>query len=228
MAQKLKLVVWFVPLFAVCALYGAETVDRIVATVNGRIILQSDWDDAVRYEFFMAAKPLGQASSSDRKAVLNRLIDQELLREQMNASEMQPPAPEEIEKQFAEVRQKYDPSGNDQAWQTALAHYHLTAAELKSRISTQLGLMRLVDTRLRPSVQVDTKSIESYYNQELLPQIEQSGGKSVPLAAVSPKIREVLTQQRVSELLLSWLQNLRAESDIHSAFTASSPGDERR
>ena len=28
----------------------AEVIDRIVATVNGHIILQSDWDDALRYE----------------------------------------------------------------------------------------------------------------------------------------------------------------------------------
>ena len=47
--------------------------------------------------------------------------------------------------------------------------------------------MRLVDARLRPSVTVDSKSIESYYKQELLPQLRQSGGQNVPLAEVTAK-----------------------------------------
>ena len=61
--------------------------------------------------------------------------------------------------------------------------------------------MRLVDARLRPSVTVDSKSIESYYNQELLPQLRQSGAQSVPLAQVTPKIKELLTQKKISQLL---------------------------
>ncbi len=47
--------------------------------------------------------------------------------------------------------------------------------------------MRLVDSRLRPAVNVDSKSIESYYQQELLPQLRQSGGQNVPLAEVVRK-----------------------------------------
>ena len=75
--------------------------------------------------------------------------------------------------------------------------------------------MRLVDARLRlPNVSVDSKSIESYYNQQLLPQLRQSGAKEVPLAEVTPKIKELLTQQRMNELLVAWLQNLRSGSEI--------------
>jgi hypothetical protein len=74
--------------------------------------------------------------------------------------------------------------------------------------------MRLVDTRLRPNVSVDSKSIESYYNQQLLPQLRQSGEKDVPLAEVTPKIKELLTQQQMNQLLMAWLQNLRSSSEI--------------
>ena len=73
---------------------------------------------------------------------------------------------------------------------------------------------------MRPAVNIDSKSIESYYNQELLPQLRNSGEKVVPLTDVSPKIKELLTQQKVNELLLAWLQNLRAGSNIR---TESSP-----
>ncbi len=73
-----------------------------------------------------------------------------------------------------------------------------------------------------PSVTVDSKSIESYYNQELLPQLRQSGAQNVPLAEVTGKIKELLTQKKISQLLTAWLQNLRAGSQIRGeALTPS-------
>jgi hypothetical protein len=48
-----------------------------------------------------------------------------------------------------------------------------------------------------------------------VPQLKQTGASEVPLADVSGKIRELLTQEKVSELLVSWLQALRSESDVH-------------
>jgi len=82
------------PIFACIALlalalnaHAGEIIDRIVASVNGQIILQSDWDDAVRYETFIDNRDLAGVSAADRKATLDRLIDQELLREQMRSSD---------------------------------------------------------------------------------------------------------------------------------------------
>jgi hypothetical protein len=39
---------------------------------------------------------------------------------------------------------------------------------------------------------------------------------------VTPKIKELLTQEKVSELLVAWLQNLRAGSDIRTPSALSS------
>jgi hypothetical protein len=97
-----------------------------------------------------------------------------------------------------------------------LARYGFTEEELRPRVVRQIELMRLVDSRLRPTVQIDSKSIESYYNQELLPQLRQSGGKEVPLAEVTPRIKELLTQQKMNQLLTAWLQSLRAGSEIRT------------
>ena len=58
---------------------------------------------------------------------------------------------------------------------------------------------------------------------------QQSGAGEVPLADVSTKIRELLTEQRVSELLVSWLHTLRSESDVRfPAAGGSSDGGEQR
>ena len=45
----------------------AVVLDRIVATVNGHVILQSDWQDAVRFEAFAAADQRSQFSAADQK-----------------------------------------------------------------------------------------------------------------------------------------------------------------
>jgi len=196
--------------------FAGEIVDRIVATVNGHIILQSDWEDALCYEAFVAGRPLDQITTDDRKGALDRLIDQELLREQMQSSDFQHASEADVGARVAEVRNQYPGAGTNSAWQALLVRYGLTEAELNKRVSLELDVLRLVDARLRPSVQIDSNSIESYYNQQLLPELRQRGAREVPLSEVTPKIRELLTQQKMNQLLTAWLQNLRASSEIRT------------
>ena len=65
---------------------AGEVIDRIVATVNGHIILQSDWDEALAYQALAEKVPWRSFSLEQRKAALDRLIDQELVREQVHAA----------------------------------------------------------------------------------------------------------------------------------------------
>jgi peptidyl-prolyl cis-trans isomerase SurA len=230
MTRKLSIIACMTCLVLAAALRvrAGDMLDRIVATVNGHIILQSDWDEAVRSEAFMAGRPLSQITLQDRKAALDRLIDQELLREQMSASDFPQVTDQEISKRLDEIRKLYPTAYSDQAWQAVLGRYGLTAKTLRNRLALQMNLMRLVDARLRPTVNIDAKSIESYYNQELLPQLRQSGAEEVSLATVSPKIKELLTQQKVNQLLVSWLQNLRAGSQIQNLSGAPDSQDQNR
>jgi len=207
---------------------GGEILDRIVATVNGQIILQSDWQDALQYEALMSARPLDQFSAAERKAVLDRLIDQELLREQMRSSDAPRATDAQIRQRLAEIRKSYPAADSQETWLRLLASHGFTEDQLKQRIALEIELLGLVDARLRPSVNIDTASIESYYNRELLPQLRQQGASEVPLADVTPKIRELLTQEKVSELLVAWLQNLRADSDIHNGAEPAGSPDETR
>jgi peptidyl-prolyl cis-trans isomerase SurA len=195
--------------------WAADVLDRIVATVNGHIILQSDWDDALRCQAFEDGRPLDQLPPAEHKAALDRLIDQELLREQMHSSDFQHAREQEVIKRMQDIRGQYPEAATPQGWQGLLSRNGLTEDELRQHVSQQLDLMSLVDARLRPNVSVDSKSIESYYNQQLLPQLRQSGEKDVPLAEVTPKIKELLTQQQMNQLLLAWLENLRSGSEIH-------------
>jgi peptidyl-prolyl cis-trans isomerase SurA len=204
--------------------YGADIVDRIVATVNGHIILQSDWEDEINYEAFANGRSLSTSTIADRKAALDRLIDQELLHEQIHSGNLQQATAEEVRKRVLEIRQQHLDGRNEAGWQALLRRYGLTEIALENHVQTELDLMRLVDARLRPTVNVDAKSIESYYNQELLPQLRQSGRQDISLIEVTPKIKELLTQLKMNQLLAQWLQSLRAGSEIHNDAEALTGG----
>jgi peptidyl-prolyl cis-trans isomerase SurA len=224
-SKSLKAAAFLVALLLVSLpVLAGDILDRIVATVNGHIILQSDWEDALRFEVFTSNRSPEQLTMDDRKTALDRLIDQELLREQMHSADFPHATEEEVGQRIADIRKAYSLTENEFGWRAALARYNLSEAELRKYITSELDVLRLVDARLRPSVNIDSKSIESYYNQELLPQLRQSGEKDVALADVTPKIKELLTQQKMNELLLAWLQNLRAGSNIRTEPPAVDAG----
>jgi hypothetical protein len=203
-------------LVTICMLQGAraEVIDRIVAKVNGHIILRSDLDDALRYEALLSGKPLDQFTDDDRRAVLDQLIDQELLDEQMKSTTFQHASESEAAARVAEARKLYPGATATDGWQAVLKRFRLNEKDLIVHVEREIDLMRLVDARLRPQVQVDSKSIEAYYREKFVPQLKQSGASEVPLADVSGKIRELLTEEKVNQLLTSWLQNLRSESKV--------------
>jgi hypothetical protein len=131
---------------------------------------------------------------------------------------------QDIERRIAEFRKEYSGAASDNGWRAALARYGLTEGELQQRTALELDVMRLVDSRFRSSVQIDSKTIESYYNQQLLPQLRQAGANDVPLADVTPEIRELLTQKKINQMLTAWLRDLRSRSDIRTDLSSSAGG----
>jgi parvulin-like peptidyl-prolyl isomerase len=204
---------------------SAEVIDRIVATVNGRVILQSDLDEALCYEALLTNRSLADFTDDDRRAALDRLIDQELLRAQMKSADFPHATDAEVAARISEARKQYPQAVTDDAWRSLLARYHITEKDVFAHVQRQIDVMRLVDARLRPAVQIDAKSIEAYYRDQFVPQLKQSGASDVPLAEVSAKIRELLTQEKVSEMLISWLQTLRSEGQVHIPGVTPSSND---
>ncbi len=203
---------------------SAEVIDRIIATVNGHIILQSDWDEALRYEALLNGRALNQFTDEDRRAVLDRLIDQELLGEQMKSASFQHASESEAAARVAEARKQYPEAATDEGWRLVLSRFGLSEKDLVAHVQQQIDLMRLVDAHLRPAVQIDSKTIEAYYREKFVPQLKQPIVAEVPSADVAAKIRELLTQEKVNELMISWLQSLRSESKV-SVPGASGAGD---
>jgi peptidyl-prolyl cis-trans isomerase SurA len=203
---------------------ASQVIDRIVATVNGHIILQSDWDEAMRYEALLNGRALSQFTDDDRRAVLDRLIDQELLGEQMKSASFEHASQSEAAARVSAARKYYPEAAADVGWKLMLSRFGLSEKDLLAHVQQQIDLMRLVDAHLRPAVQIDSKTIEAYYREKFVPQLKPSVAPEIPSADVAAKIRELLTQEKVNELLVSWLQSLRSESKV-SVPGGSGAGD---
>lgn len=193
---------------------AGEVIDRIVATVGKHAILESEVDEALRFEIFADSRPLASVTSEDVKSTLNRLVDQRLIRDDMGAAEPFAPTPDEIKKRIAEIRAQIAAGATDEKWRSLLTTYGLTEALVADRVRTQLETIRMVNQRLRPTVRVDQTEIEAAYRNEFLPKLRQTGAKELPLAEVSTRIRLILVERHVDELMDSWLESLRGQTAI--------------
>src|ERR1039457_2059929 len=166
----------------------------------------------------MQQKPIAQVTQADRVKALQRLIDRQLLEGQMGAETFLQPSEDDVDKDVAKLRAQVPNGGDDRSWQKLLASYGLTRDTLKAHLQTEVQVMNFVEVRLRPNVHVQPEEIEAYYKSQLLPDLKKDGGKIVALDEVGPRIRELLVQQRMDEMLDAWLHNLRQQAEIHSTI----------
>ena len=84
-----------------------------------------------------------------------------------------------------------------------------------------MQMMNFIEVRLRPNVHMQPEEVEAYYRTQVLPDMEKAGVKVVTLQEVEPKIRELLVQQHMDELLDAWLHNLRQQTQITALDTVA-------
>ncbi len=190
-----------------------QTIDRIVATVNRKPVLQSEWEDGLRFEAFLQGRPMESFTPQEREQALSRLIDRVLLAQQMQADYSA--SEQELADRKDEIRAELQGAESEKGWHELLARYELTDAAFNAALENQLTVMRFIELRLRPSVRVSRDDIEEYYNQTLAPAVKKAGKEPEPLDELRPRIRELLVQKQMDTVLEDWLANLRGQSEIH-------------
>lgn len=202
-----------------------QVVDRMVAVVNKRVILQSELDQAARVEFLLQGKPISSLTQADRAAVLDQLIDRALLDQQIINSDIVDPTPQELAAKIKEVRQNFPGAAgqSDDRWKAVLAAYGLTQQDLEEQLSSQARILRFVDLRFRGLVRIEKDAVETYYQQQFVPEMRKRNAAPPPLAEVSDKIEQILVEQKIDGLLTEWLKTLRTQAHIETMMPASPP-----
>jgi hypothetical protein len=188
---------------------SAETINRLLAAVNGKVITAGDVGLSHSLnEILMPGNATAKMSDEDE---IQRLIDLEILRQEMENFPDVTGVEEQVESRMEALRKSYDEDGGLAAVQQKLG---LQESELRSYLRLQVSALRLIDLRFRPFVSVTEDEIEEYYRTKLLPQTRASGADEPALEAVSSKIRTILTEEKVNSSLNQWLQDTRRHSKI--------------
>jgi peptidyl-prolyl cis-trans isomerase SurA len=197
---------------------GAVVLDHVVAVINGNVILQSDVTEEMSYAVL---QPFGLDSARNTpQRALQRLIDRDLILQQMETAQtVTPPTPEEVQQRITQLRGVIPECARyhcetDAGWQEFLQAHGLTAKEVEAHWRQRILILSFIQSRFGTGVRITQAEIADYYNKTLVPQLHNKGVKPPALADVSSRIEEVLLQQRVSSLLLEWLQSLKSEGSV--------------
>jgi hypothetical protein len=187
-----------------------EEIDRVLASVNGNIITRTDLRLAADLNLVLV---LGKESAAAKSphAELNRLVDLDLIRQELENFPLAVDDQSGIEAQIAELRQAYAEIGG---LGTILTRLGLQESELESYIRLQASIKRFVILRFNPFVEVSESEITAYYRDNLVPRLKKEGAEIPPLAEVSKSIEELLTASEVNAALENWIKELRSHSKV--------------
>jgi peptidyl-prolyl cis-trans isomerase SurA len=194
-----------------CIPLPAEIIDRAAISVGNQVITDGQVDLEVRVTAFLNHEQL-DLSVARRKNAANRLIEQTLIKRDMEFSHYPLPVIADADASLADVKTSY---ASDAQYQEALHRYRMTEEDLKEHLLWELTVLRFIDYRFRPGIQIADSEVQAYYRQQLAHWQEQ-GTKPVPeLSDVRGQITEILTQQRIDESLDRWLAEARLQIAIH-------------
>jgi len=211
----------FVLVLLLAAFGQAQIVDRMVAVVNKRVILESELDQAARVEFLLQGKPIEKLIQADRVAVLERLIDRSLLDQQIVNPAMLDPTPAELAEKVKEVRSGIPSATTDDQWNALLTSYWLMQRDVEEQLTSEFRILRLIDLRFRGLVRVEKYAIAAYYQDHFLPEVRKRNVAEPKLSEVSDKIEQILMEQGIDDLLSSWLKTLHAQAHIERMLPAA-------
>jgi peptidyl-prolyl cis-trans isomerase SurA len=193
--------------------------DRVIAVVDDDPILATDLDRAIVIGQ-LEPKP-GESQRVFRRRVLDDLIAQRLRFHEIDRFGLEQVPVDQIERHVAEVRARFK---DDATFRQKLREVGLDEAALRQLMARQLEVLAYVDERLGPQVFVGLDDISNYYRTVLTPQLQQQHLPVPPLESVRDKIREVLRQQRLTDEIERWTEELRRKAVIAVYFDEPAGG----
>jgi peptidyl-prolyl cis-trans isomerase SurA len=190
--------------------------DRLVAVVNGDVILESDVDEERR---FGEVQPYRATAVSTRDQIIGRLIDRTLILQQAALQPEDAVADSELDAQIDRLRKdipacKEYHCETDEGWKRYLGDHGFTEVEFRARWLRRMQLLKFIEVRFRNGISISDAEIKDYYEKSMLPEYAKRNVTPPPLETIQRRIEEVLLQQQVGALLQDWLASLRAQGSV--------------
>jgi hypothetical protein len=196
-------------LLAAAALSG-EIIDRIAIAVGNQVITESQIEEEIRITAFLNREKL-DVSPDARKQAADRLIEQALVKREMGLSHYPLPQAGDANAAVADIAAMY-PSPAEFA--AALKAYGITEADLTRRLLWQFTLLRFIDYRFRPGIQIPSADVQTYYREQVSGW-QKKGIDPIPsLEDSRDQIEEILTQRRIDQALDQWMADTRKQVPV--------------
>jgi parvulin-like peptidyl-prolyl isomerase len=186
-------------------LLAQEVVDRIVARIENDIILLSNVQELARYQQLVEGK-----AESDAQ-ILDRLIDQWIVRSEADTAQFPRPSDADVAAGVERVQKSFTTSAE---YETRKKQVGLTDTEIKNMVAAQLYLGNYLDSRFRPSVKVEPKDVEDFYEKAVVPRAQARGQAPPSLDTARDYIHEALVQRSINEQTDRWLSESRGRLHV--------------
>ena len=184
----------------------AQTVDCVLALVNGQVITLSDIKILDAFGFFPQEEARPQA---DRlRAVLERFIGQKIVNDMAKGQSLVPE--DKVEAAIRDLESRL--SGPQFA--RNLEALGLVRDDLKPYVEDMLLFEEVINSRFGRSVAVTLNEIESYYDRTYLPARKKSGAQPAPLLQALNEIESLLRKDKIAAQADSWVANLRRQGSV--------------
>ena len=185
-----------------------QVVDGVAARIEDDIILESEVRELGAFQKLVDGK------EKPRDELIRELADQWVVRGEIETAKYPPPSAADVDRAYSQLAAQF---GSPEEFARRCAAVGLTEAAVRRMLQQQLYLSRFLDFRFRPAAQIDSKQIEAYYNDQFVPQLKAKNESIPPLDDVEDTIREVLTQQAISDRSAQWLDDTRSRLKIDVA-----------
>jgi len=176
-------------------------IDRIVAKVDTDIILWSEVRELGRYQYFVDEK-----SETDAE-ILDRLVDQWMVRNEAKAALFPQPSHEDVERSLERLKRAFS---SPQEFEERKKQSGLTDEDVARMLRAQVYLTNYLDSRFRASIQIEEKDVEDFYKTRIVPRAESRGQTPPTLDAARGFIQEALVQRAINVQSERWLKESRS------------------
>jgi len=189
----------------------AEIIDRIAVSVGSRVITETDLDREIRITALLNNEKPDFSPAKKREAA-ERMVDQTLVRSELEASRYLSPSTADTQAALEEEKARF---GNDAAYRRALAEYGVSEDDLKARLAWQLTLLRFIDVRFRPGIQIGDEEIRKYFDEHMRAGlIEAHPGQTPSMDDHRAAIEQTLIGQAADRQVEQWLKEARRRTHI--------------
>jgi hypothetical protein len=196
--------------FVVCmASASGEIVDRISVIIDGHIIKHSDIIKDIRLTDLLN-HDTPTFSTGEQKKALARLLDQALIRKELQAGLYSNPEPSEVDALLQQLRQSF---GSEAAYRSALKSYLVSEEDLRRHLNWQLTVLRFINIRFASGAQIPDAELLTYYQQHLR-DFRRAGKPKLDLESLRPDIEQAIAGERVNQQFFAWLDESEKKTPV--------------